>query len=186
MLTAFSLLIQNQPDPMQCNVGCGAGYVNDQVPKGALEMVSSMKEEKELYLGFEEVNYRRSCYVFRTIKLSELLQCSCHFSIETCEITKCKHCAPKIKLESQWRLRAWLHTGEKVRESCGAKETNIPDGMICCSYGSQIIFAGGLGKMGKHQSGLPLCLVDRSGVLIRRLQFGKSLIGVSRGCILIP
>nr|XP_011470270.1 PREDICTED: uncharacterized protein LOC101296249 [Fragaria vesca subsp. vesca] len=140
---------QNQPpDPMQSNGGCGAGYVNDQqltqVPKGDLERVSSMKNEKELYLCFEEFNFQRGGYVIRTIKLLELLQCSCHFSIETCEITKCKHCAPKIKLESQWRHRAWLHTGEKVRESCGAKETNMPFGMICCSYGSQIIFAGGL------------------------------------------
>nr|XP_011470259.1 PREDICTED: uncharacterized protein LOC105353162 isoform X1 [Fragaria vesca subsp. vesca]XP_011470260.1 PREDICTED: uncharacterized protein LOC105353162 isoform X1 [Fragaria vesca subsp. vesca]XP_011470261.1 PREDICTED: uncharacterized protein LOC105353162 isoform X1 [Fragaria vesca subsp. vesca]XP_011470262.1 PREDICTED: uncharacterized protein LOC105353162 isoform X1 [Fragaria vesca subsp. vesca]XP_011470263.1 PREDICTED: uncharacterized protein LOC105353162 isoform X1 [Fragaria vesca subsp. ve len=103
-----------------------------------------MKNEKELYLCFEEFNFQRGGYVIRTLKLLALLQCSCHFSIETCEITKCKHCAPKIKLESQWRHRAWLHTGEKVPESRGAKETSIPFGMICCSYGSQIIFAGGL------------------------------------------
>ncbi|XP_004307983.1 PREDICTED: uncharacterized protein LOC101312290 [Fragaria vesca subsp. vesca] len=135
---------QNQPDPMQWDGGCGAGYVNDQVPKGALEMVSSMKEEKELYLGFEEVNYRRSCYVFRTIKLSELLVCSCNFNMDAREITGCVNCAPKTKQKSQLRQRAWLFTGEKVPESCGSKEVKIPTRMGSCAYGSRIIFAGGL------------------------------------------
>nr|XP_011470677.1 PREDICTED: uncharacterized protein LOC105353323 [Fragaria vesca subsp. vesca] len=135
---------QNQPDPMQRNGGCGAGYVNDQVPKRALEMVSSMKEEKELYLGFEEVNYRRSCYVFRTIKLSELLVCSCKFNREAREITRCVNCASKTKKGSQLLQRAWLFTGEKVPESCGGKDVKIPTRMGSCAYGSRIIFAGGL------------------------------------------
>ena len=229
MLTAFSLLIQNQPDPMQWNGACGAAHVNQppyqqlqtqligdcgaayvnqppyqqlqtqwvggcgtayvilppyeqlealwkgvcgaafvvkppylqlqtewnigsdvhtlgqltQVRRGDLKVVSSMKKERELYLCFEEVNGEQSCYVFRTIKLSELLACRCKFSIKTSSIHKFKECARKTKPESQLRQRAWLFTGREASPSCSGKEERFPMGTGCLAYGSQMFFAGG-------------------------------------------
>nr|XP_011470046.1 PREDICTED: uncharacterized protein LOC105353095 [Fragaria vesca subsp. vesca]XP_011470047.1 PREDICTED: uncharacterized protein LOC105353095 [Fragaria vesca subsp. vesca]XP_011470048.1 PREDICTED: uncharacterized protein LOC105353095 [Fragaria vesca subsp. vesca] len=130
---------QNQPEPMQRDGGCGAGYVN-QPP---YQQLQTQGKEKELYLCFEEVSFPTSCYVLRTIKLSELLACSCNFSTETCTITKCRNCTPKTKQEHQLRLRAWLFTGEKVPPSCGLVE-RIPESMSCCAYGSQMFLTGGV------------------------------------------
>ncbi|KAM5550948.1 hypothetical protein ABKV19_027347 [Rosa sericea] len=118
-----------------------AGYVNYQ-------QHGLYPQEKKLYLCFDECNdLTNCCYVLRTINLSELLACSCEFSSDTEEITKCSYCTSKVKPESRLRQRAWLFASEENPFSCGRVEVIIPSCMGCCASGSQIFFAGGLAPL---------------------------------------
>ncbi|XP_050385899.1 uncharacterized protein LOC126802330 [Argentina anserina] len=102
----------------------------------------SKTKEKELYLCFNEISQiNKVCYVFRTIKLSELLECFCEFNIGTRTLTKCNYCTAKP--EHQLRQRAWIFPWEDAA-SCGGEEAKLPAYMGCCSSGSSIFFAGGM------------------------------------------
>ncbi|XP_040368900.1 uncharacterized protein LOC121051064 [Rosa chinensis] len=118
-----------------------AGYVNYQ-------QHGLYPQEKTLYLCFDEHNSLiNCCYVLRTINLSELLACSCEFSSDTEEITKCSYCTSKVKPESRLRQRAWLFASEENPFSCGRVEVIIPARMGCCASGSQIFFSGGIAPL---------------------------------------